>query len=119
MNCFNHSDRPAIGLCKHCSKGLCTECTSDLGHGLACKGAHENQVEDLDMIIRKNTKAVSSAPQNILIAPIFCVFTGLVFAIFGYSKRGLMDFGVILGTGFIVFGIVVFIRNKTIYGKNA
>ncbi|HCU25594.1 MAG TPA: hypothetical protein DF383_11315 [Deltaproteobacteria bacterium] len=37
MHCFHHQDHEAIGICKACGKGLCQECTVDLGHGLACK----------------------------------------------------------------------------------
>ena len=34
MNCYNHQSSAAVGLCKHCGKGLCAACTVDLGHGL-------------------------------------------------------------------------------------
>ena len=37
MNCFNHPDVPAIGLCKYCQKGLCKDCVVDLGYGIACE----------------------------------------------------------------------------------
>jgi hypothetical protein len=26
MKCFNHSTVDAVGVCKHCNKGLCREC---------------------------------------------------------------------------------------------
>ena len=51
MHCFNHPDRTAIGSCKGCCKGLCMECTADLGHGLACKGQHEEMVEIHNTIV--------------------------------------------------------------------
>ena len=35
MRCFYHPEREAVGLCKACSKGLCTSCAVDLGHGIA------------------------------------------------------------------------------------
>lgn len=120
MNCFNHSDKSAIGSCKFCSKGLCLDCATDLGHGLACKNKHETQVENINMLISKNTQVYASAPKNALIAPIFYLFMGLVFAGFGYfSKGGMTDLPFVLGIGFIAFGVVVFIRNKKLYGKSA
>lgn len=120
MNCFNHADRSATGSCKYCGKGLCPECVSDLGHGLACKNAHEQEVENLHMIISKNIKIYSSASTHTLIVPIFYLFLGVVFAGFGYfSKRGITDFSFIMGVGLIVFAIVVFTRNRKIFGKNA
>ncbi len=119
MNCFNHQQVSAIGLCKSCNKGLCEECAVDLVHGLACKGKHEEQVEALNMIITKNAKIFSSASKNTLIAPVFYLFMGLVFAGFGYfSRGGVTDLPFVMGVGFIVFAIVIFIRNKQIFSKD-
>jgi len=36
MNCFYHPQVSAVGICKYCQKGLCTECAVDLGHGMGC-----------------------------------------------------------------------------------
>ncbi len=103
MNCFNHTDRNAIGLCKFCSEGLCHACTTDLEHGLACKDKHENQVKDLDMVITKNIKVYASASKNSLMAPLFYFFASLVFAGFGYfSKSG-------------VFGLPLYFRYRIYY----
>ncbi|MDH5180304.1 MAG: hypothetical protein OEZ39_13425 [Gammaproteobacteria bacterium] len=117
MNCFNHPDKPAIGTCKACSKGLCMECATDLGHGLACKGIHETEVNNLNMIVSKSAEIYSAAPKNTMIAPFFYLFMGLVFAGFGYfSMGGVTDLPFVMGIGFIVFGIVVFVRNRAIFG---
>ncbi len=70
----------------------------------------------MNMIIAKNAKAYAAAPKNMLIAPIFCVFMGVLFASFGFfSKRGPFDLVFILGVGFVVFGIVSYIRNRAIF----
>jgi hypothetical protein len=87
---------------------------------LACKNKHESEVENLNMIISKNTRVYSSAPKNALIAPIFYIFMGIVFAGFGFfSKGGVTDLPFVLGLGFIVFGVVFFIRNRKVFGKDA
>ena len=118
MNCFNHPEVSSIGICKSCSKGLCTNCAADLDHGLACKNKHESQVESLNMIIDKSTKAYSAAPKNIIIAPIFYMFMGLVFAGFGFfSRQGVTGLPFVLGVGFIVFAVVIFIRNRAIFSS--
>ena len=120
MNCFYHRDKEAIGLCKHCSKGLCTDCATDLGHGLACKNKHESEVENIDMIISKNVKNYAAAPKNVLIAPLFYLLAGIVFAGFGYfSRGGMTDLPFILGVVFIIFGVVMLIRNRQLFRKNA
>ena len=41
MDCHRHAGTPAIGVCRHCAKGLCNACATDLGFGLACRDQHE------------------------------------------------------------------------------
>ncbi len=47
MNCFNHRDKPAIGVCKSCGKGLCEDCLAEVPNGLACKGSCEARAETM------------------------------------------------------------------------
>jgi hypothetical protein len=55
-----------------------------------------------------------------MIAPIFYLFMGLIFSGFGYfSKGGVTDLPFVIGIGFILFGVVVFVRNRALFGKNA
>ncbi|WP_140918622.1 hypothetical protein [Limnobaculum xujianqingii] len=119
MRCFNHQDVQAIGTCKACHKGLCPECANDLGHGLACAGKHEEVVETYNTIIQRNARVYSAAPKNILIAPIFYLFMGLVFAYFGYKDGSMTNLPFIMGAGFIVFGIVIFVRNYSLFKSNS
>lgn len=50
MNCYYHPDQPAIGLCKHCQRGICTECASVVDDVLACKNRHEDEVRQLEQL---------------------------------------------------------------------
>ena len=116
MNCFNHPQTSAIGICKACSKGLCIECATDLGHGLACRNKHESMVETYNEIIMKNAKVYSSAPKNIYLAPAFYLFMGLAFSGFALnSAQGMHSLGFVLGVGFIVFGIVSYVKAKALF----
>jgi hypothetical protein len=116
MHCFNHQETNAIGTCKACSKGLCAECTTDLGHGLACKNQHEEMVETYNSIIEKNSKIYSAAPKNILIGPIFQLFMGLTFVFYGYrSHDGVTGLPFMLGLGFIAFALVTYLRSKALF----
>ena len=119
MNCFNHNETTAIGSCKHCSKGLCKECLTDLGHGLACRDIHENEVNELKLAIDQSVKIYSNAGKNSMIGPVFYLFMGVVFFIYGIvAQSKITNFLTILGGGFIVFAIVIFIRNWQLYAKN-
>src|SRR6185369_17117095 len=84
MRCFNHHDREAVGCCKACAKGLCPECAVDLGHGISCKGPHEEIVESYSSILKLNARAVAAAPRNMYMSPIFFAVMGSIFMWFGY-----------------------------------
>lgn len=116
MKCYTHSGVDAVGSCKACGKGICHECATDLGHGLACTGVHETRVENLNTIISKNIDAMEAAPKNLLILPVFYLVMGMVFAYFGYaSGRGISALASMLGIAFTVFAIVMFVRNRALY----
>ncbi len=112
MHCFNHPEYEAVGLCKECSKGLCTNCANDLGHGLACKGRHEEAVNLLHSIASRNANVQASMPRNIAIAPLFYLFMGLTFISWGIFSNRPSFFSVVLGAGFVVFAVVVYRVNK-------
>jgi hypothetical protein len=116
MRCYNHSDREAVGTCKACSKGLCSECAVDLGHGLSCRGAHEAIVESYRTMLERNTKAFDAAPVTMLIAPLFLLGTGALMVIYGLiSRQGTASFPFALGCAFLLFGAISFVRNRRTY----
>ena len=94
MNCYYHPDRPAVGICKHCQRGLCAEDaalvpSTTLRPGddsLACKGRHEAEVRETNQWMARNilqSKRIGSVyNQN----AIFYFLVGAVFSIYGYSQ---------------------------------
>jgi len=60
MDCFNHIDRPAVGICKHCNKGLCPDCSTDTGAGIACTATRIEEVESVNRLIASNKKTMAS-----------------------------------------------------------
>ena len=113
MRCFNHHDREAVGACKACSKGLCSECAVDLGHGLSCRGPHEATVESYRVMLERNTRVLNAAPTNSIVGPAFLVVLGVLFAGYGFnSPQGPRGFVFILGCAFLLYGVVAFIRNR-------
>lgn len=116
MHCFNHPQQAAIGICKGCHKGLCNDCAIDLGHGLACKGEHEDMVNTYHAIVDTSANIYSAAPKNAWLAPIFLVLMGSVFAVFGLlSKQGFASLGFVMGCGFALFGAVLLLRTRRLY----
>ena len=117
MQCFNHQDRSAVGICKHCQRGICKECASDLEHGLACKGVHEEAVTLLHELISTNSKVQKIIPQNLWVAPAFYLFMGLMFVGWGAVSSRASTFFIMFGAGFIVFAAFTYFANRKAYGK--
>jgi hypothetical protein len=54
MNCAQHLQTSAMGICKNCSRGLCQDCAVDEGFGLACKNSCEAEVKAVWQLIERN-----------------------------------------------------------------
>jgi hypothetical protein len=66
MNCFYHHDRPAVGICKNCQRGLCPDCAAEVRDGLACGGRCEGKVELLSRLVARSRQALSKAAVSYL-----------------------------------------------------
>jgi hypothetical protein len=119
MHCYNHADRNAVGTCKACHKGLCSECAVDLGFGLSCKGAHEQRVAEVEALISRNASIQRAAGRAKFAAPVFYLFMGLIFIGYGLLSSRDMKFILLLGIGFLAFGIYVLIANLRAFGNDA
>jgi hypothetical protein len=98
MNCFYHHDQVAVGACRSCGKGLCRECTADLGKGLACKGRCEEDVEAVIQLVDRNILLMKSpASRQKLIAESKATFERSIAIGQGSSAWFYLVFGVLFG----------------------
>ncbi len=86
MNCYYHPDKPAIGLCKHCQRGLCSECATFVDDVLACKNRHEAQVHELTLLAQKNILQSKRVGSDYVRNTIFYGSVGVLFTAFGASQ---------------------------------
>ncbi len=116
MNCYNHPEKPAVGLCKSCYKGLCVECAATLPNGLACRQTCEERVALINKIIENNQKVVFAANAQVRTSAIFSLVLGVVlfipFLISG--NTGLLVMAV-PGLVFVVYGIIRLLRKSQYY----
>jgi hypothetical protein len=84
--CYYHPDRPAVGLCKHCLRGLCADCAAAVDGLLACKDKHEAQVHVLEEMTRQNILKSKRTRSDYLRNTIFYGIIGLLFTAFGLSQ---------------------------------
>ena len=121
MRCFNHHDVDAVGSCKHCGKGLCPSCLTDLGHGLACRDSHEQAVENINALVACNNRFLQrTVPKTWFIAPTFFAFMGLIFFCYGlFSDNQANPLSIAMGLGFLVYSAVTFVVNRRAFKINA
>jgi len=118
MNCFYHQDITAVGLCKACSKGLCPDCAADLGHGIACRGKHEQRAEEIEYLISKNSDATRAAKNSYRTGVLFLGFIGVVFTGYGLFGRTEMSWlSILIGGGFLMSALVAFIQSRGVWRK--
>ncbi len=86
MVCYYHPDRPAVGLCKYCQRGLCSDCAASAGDSLACKGLHEEQVRSMELLMQKNIFQAKRVRSDYVRNTIFYGIVGTLFAAFGLSQ---------------------------------
>jgi len=86
MRCFYHHDLDAVAACKNCGRGLCPDCASDVGDGLACRGRCEEEVRALNRVIARNKTAYEKTSDAYARTALFYGAVGLVFV-----TGGLLD----------------------------
>ena len=86
MVCYYHPDRSAVGLCKHCQRGLCTDCATLVDDALACKNRHEGQVRGLEQMTARNILQAQRVGSSYLRNAIFYGLVGVLFSGFGIMQ---------------------------------
>jgi hypothetical protein len=57
MNCFEHIQKPAVGTCTNCGRGLCKECTTVIEGLLSCRGNCQNEIARKRQLLAKQERA--------------------------------------------------------------
>ncbi len=104
MNCYYHPERNAVGLCRHCQRGLCEECATEVDEVLACQGRHEEQVRLLEQLtarsLLQSRRAGSAYSRNAvfygLVGLLFCGFGALQYRFLGLQAVFFILIGVFL-----------------------
>jgi hypothetical protein len=113
MKCYNHNDVDAVGICKHCQKGLCKECIEEVDRSLACKASCVEEVETLNYIVKrgKNITKYAGSQLNPSII-IFFIFGAVSFRL-GFRSEGIISMVIYaLGFGFCAIALYYYIIKK-------
>ncbi len=83
MVCYYHPDKPAVGICKHCQRGLCSDCAAIVDDSLACKDRHEEQVRGLILLAERGILQAKRVGSGYMRNAIFYFLVGVLFMGFG------------------------------------
>ena len=90
MNCFEHIQKPAVGTCTNCGRGLCKDCTTVVEGKLSCRGNCQTEVARARQLLSdseraKNERAVVYGTSAKVYHQAFATtaIVGLMFVIFG------------------------------------
>lgn len=111
MDCFQHAGTAAIGLCKHCAKGLCPACAADLGFGLACRGSHEAEVSDAHALWLHCQRMQGTQRSLRSLTPMYFLVIGAI--MIGYDLHAgarTVTSSIALGLVFAFVGVVVALK---------
>jgi hypothetical protein len=116
MVCYYHPDRQAVGTCKHCQRGICSECSTLVNDTLACKDRHEDQVRASDLALRRNVALYQGSRAGYIRNGIFYSLVGALFEVFGlvqYRFLGIqaLFFGLI-GVSLLYAGVANFLEGR-------
>lgn len=116
MVCYYHPDRQAVGTCKHCQRGVCSECSTLVNDTLACKDRHENQVRASNLASRLNVAQYQALRAGYARNEIFYSLVGGLFTAFGliqYRFLGLQAlFFVLIGVFLLYAGAANFLEGR-------
>lgn len=116
MVCFYHSDKPAIGVCKYCSRGLCIECAAFVNDILTCKDRHEVQVGNFILMTDRGILQAKRLSSGYGRNAIFYFLVGSLFAGFGliqYRYLGLQAaFFILVGLFLLYAAVTNYVESK-------
>lgn len=111
MNCFYHPAVPAIGVCKYCQRGICSECAAVVDDVLACKNRHEDEVHKLEVLNARNLFQSARVRSTYMRNAAFYGMVGAAFAGFGLWQLKWLGLQAVLFTVLGVFLLYAAIAN--------
>jgi hypothetical protein len=109
MHCFYHPEKPAVGLCRFCQRGLCVECAAVVEDVLACRARHEDRVRAQERLASRSLLQAARFAAVYWRNAIFYGLTGTVFIAFGLWQLkwlGLQAFVFIMLGGFLLYAAI-------------
>ncbi len=114
MKCFYHPETDAVGICKNCNRGLCTECAVDVGNALACKNRCEERTKAADTIVTRNIYLSQRTGTSYSLSTLVWIVMGLLFFVLGINAgpSPMQLISILGGVLFAAVGVWVFLTRS-------
>lgn len=106
MKCYYHPDKEAAAVCRACGRALCRACTADLDRAVVCRDRCEDDARNRLALLDMNARALQSMRLRSLLSPLFLTALGALFATFGLLRHQMNSFEILLGSCFLIYGLV-------------
>lgn len=114
MNCHNHLDRPAIGLCPACHKGNCPECGTHSEIFSCDKPACIAMANNIDHIVKNSIKRTNTMIKKSYITEIILALFFIAIGYQFYPKEIYFSL-TFFGFGLILLGYAIYALIKKDY----
>lgn len=120
MNCFEHQNEVAIGICKHCTKAVCSECAIDTGEGLACSELCVEEVKAYNSMMGRAKHLYGMGPdgQKLPVTIIMFILFGIIIGGTGVYRSITyteVDYiSLLMGATFLLVAFLFYKRNKKV-----
>ena len=116
MRCFRHPELDAVGICRHCQRGLCTDCAAQVNAVLACRDLHEQEVAKLTRMVATEIVQAERVQSGYVRNGIFYGLVGVIFAGLGISQLRFLGpqaiFFIIVGTLLLYASVANFLEAR-------
>ncbi|WP_242113029.1 DUF2180 family protein [Luteimonas aquatica] len=116
MQCYQHHDRAAVGVCRGCGKGVCAEgCAEDLGFGLSCSNDCSIRLGHVEALNHKAGAAYSAGRRYLWLGPTLAAVLAAMFLYLGWIEyRNAREYWFPAAFGLLLSltAIVLFVRNR-------
>jgi hypothetical protein len=102
MNCFEHPQKPALGTCTFCGRGLCRDCASVVQGKLSCRGSCQHEVARDRELMQKSEQALNQR--------------AIVYETSGSMYHQAFATSVFFGLLFVCLGAILLFTSDTIFG---
>ncbi|MDZ4328378.1 MAG: hypothetical protein U1A73_25675 [Pseudomonas sp.] len=121
MKCFVHNDKDALGVCKHCQKGICADCLTLVGGSMSCKGDCEVEVAAGNYMMERGKKVYRNLGNQWGPSVFLNGIGGAFFVGFGIYNYGRPSTWLLIGLGstMLVAAFMSAVQGRRIGDKSA